>query len=236
MASVARSGRPRFQFTWLQIVTHLGAWVPLAVMVWDGFNANLTANPINELQLRTGKTALVLLILSLSCTPLSAIAGFHAAIKLRRPLGLYAFGYVLIHISLFLFNYSFDPAMLLDAVFRQQYVVAGFAAFCILLALAVTSTKGWQRRMGKSWTRLHRLVYLAGPIVIIHFIWQMKDPRQALEFGAVVAALLVVRIPSVKMALRSAAHLLVPRGGKPAGRERAVPEAKRGREKPVTPQ
>jgi sulfoxide reductase heme-binding subunit YedZ len=227
---MARLRRSRFQFTWLQIVTHLGALAPLAVMIWDGAHHGLTANPIQSLTFRTGKTALVLLVLSLCCTPLNSIFGFHEAIKLRRPLGVYAFLYALGHFSIFLLDYNFDPSMIYDAIFEKRYALVGFAAFLILLPLAITSTKGWQKRMGKSWTKLHKWVYLAALLVIVHFIWLVKaDIRQPLEFGAVVVALLVVRIPVVKRALRAAAQLLVPRGGgRRPDRKHPVPEATGG--------
>jgi len=227
---MARTQRPRFQFTWLQIVTHLGALAPLAVMFWDGAHNGLTANPIQSLTFRTGKTALVLLVLSLCCTPLNSIFGFRWAIKLRRPLGVYAFLYVVGHLSIFLLDFNFGPAMLYDAIFKQLYVLVGFAAFLILLPLALTSTKGWQKRLGKSWTTLHKFVYLAAVLVIIHFIWLVKaDIRQPLEFGAVLAVLFVVRIPAVKHALRAVAQVLVPRGRGPrAGSKPPVREAVAG--------
>jgi sulfoxide reductase heme-binding subunit YedZ len=220
--------RPRFQFTWYQIVTHLGAIAPLLVMFWDGAHNGLTVNPIQSLTFRTGKTALVLLVLSLCCTPLNSIFGFRWAIKLRRPLGVYAFLYVVGHLGIFLFDYNFDPAMLATAIFDQLYVLVGFSAFLILLPLALTSTKGWQKRLGKRWTVLHKFVYVAAVLVIIHFIWLVKaDIRQPLEFGAVLAALFLVRVPVVKHALQAVAHVLVPRGRGPR-RKAAVPEAAGG--------
>ena len=223
---MTRPRRPRFQFSWLQIITHLGALAPLGVMFWDGAHNHLTVNPILELTFRTGKTALVLLCLSLCCTPLSSIFGFHEAIKVRRPLGVYAFLYSLGHFSIFLLDYNFDPGMLFDAIVLQRYVLVGFAAFLILLPLGLTSTKGWQKRLGKNWTKLHRWVYLAVLLVIVHFVWLVKaDVRQPLEFGAGVVALLVVRIPVVKKWLRSVAQLLVPRGRGRQGQRPSVTEA-----------
>jgi sulfoxide reductase heme-binding subunit YedZ len=224
---MARLPRPRFQFGWLQILTHLGALAPLAVMFWDGAHNGLTANPIQSLTFRSGKTALVLLVLSLCCTPLNSIFGFRQAIKLRRPLGVYAFLYALGHFSIFLLDYNFDPQMLYDAIFEKRYALVGFTAFLILLPLALTSTKGWQKRLGKRWTNLHKLVYLAAGLVIVHFVWLVKaDVRQPLEFGAVVAVLLVVRIPAVKRVLRAAAQLLVPKGpGQRPGCKRPLPQA-----------
>jgi methionine sulfoxide reductase heme-binding subunit len=220
---MARVGRPAFQFSWLQIIAHLGALAPLAVMIWDGLHGNLTVNPIQELTFRTGKTALVLLVLSLCCTPLC---------KVRRPLGVYAFLYVLGHFGLFLLDYNFDPGLLSEAIFQKRYALVGFAAFLILLPLALTSTKGWQKRLGKNWTQLHKGIYVAIVLVIIHFIWLVKaDVRQPLEFGAVVAALLVVRIPIVRHTLRAAAQLLVPKGGGPRrGHEKGLAEVASSRD------
>src|SRR5262245_48372222 len=223
---MTQTRRPRFQFSWLQIIAHLGAMAPLAVMIWDGAHHHLTVNPIQELTFRTGKTALVLLVLSLCCTPLNSIFGFHAAIKVRRPLGVYAFLYVVGHLSIFLLDYNFDPSMLYDAIFEKRYALVGFSAFLILLPLALTSTKGWQKRLGKNWTRLHKWVYLAAVLVIIHFIWLVKaDYREPLEFGAGVAALLIVRIPAVKHVMRAGARLLVPRPKSPRPGSRSVVDA-----------
>ncbi|MEP7359511.1 MAG: ferric reductase-like transmembrane domain-containing protein, partial [Anaerolineales bacterium] len=155
---MARARPARFQFSWIQIITHLGALAPLAVMFWDGYHNGLTYNPIQSLTFRTGKTALVLLVLSLACTPLNSIFGFREAIKLRRPLGVYAFLYALGHFSIFLFDYMFDPQLLFDAVFMKKYALVGFSAFLILLPIAITSTKGWQKRLGKNWRPLHKWV------------------------------------------------------------------------------
>ncbi len=200
---MARARPARFKFSWLQIVTHLGALAPLAVMIWDGYHNGLTYNPIQSLTFRTGKTALVLLLLSLACTPLNSVFGFREAIKLRRPLGVYAFLYALGHFCIFLFDYMFDPLLIVDAVFMKRYALVGFAAFLILLPLALTSTKGWQKRLGKNWRRLHNLVYVAACLVIIHFVWLVKaDIREPLAFGFVVAALLALRLTPVKRAAR----------------------------------
>jgi sulfoxide reductase heme-binding subunit YedZ len=214
--------RPRF--TWLQIVTHVGAWVPLAVMIWDYFTDGLTVNPIQELTFRTGKTALVLLVLSLACTPLNTLFGFRQAIKLRRPLGLYTFMYAALHLLIFVgLDYGFDRELIYEAIFEKRYALVGFSAFLILLPLALTSTKGWQRRLGKRWTGLHRLVYLAAPLVIVHYVWLVKaDVTEPLTYGAIVAALLLVRVPVVKRVLKRAGAWLAP-GAQPAARSERKP-------------
>ena len=209
---MARARPARFKFSWLQIVTHLGALAPLVVMIWDGYHNGLTYNPIQSLTFRTGKTALVLLILSLACTPLNSVLAFREAIKLRRPLGVYAFLYALGHFCIFLFDYMFDPLLIVDAVVMKRYALVGFAAFLILLPLALTSTKGWQKRLGKTWRSLHNLVYVAACLVIIHFVWLVKaDIREPLAFGFVVAALLALRLTPVKRAARMLADRAISR-------------------------
>jgi len=94
-------------------------------------------------------------------------------------------------------DYGFDLRMLWEAVFYQQYVIVGFVAGLILLALAITSTRGWQRRLGKWWKRVQRFVYLAGVLAVLHFAWLLKEPRRALPYVAAVAVLLVLRIPAI---------------------------------------
>ena len=195
----------RWHFTKFQLAVHLGSWIPLGLLVWDAFTGDLTANPIQAATFRTGKTALVLLLASLACTPLNSIFGFRRALKVRRPLGLYAFMYVVLHFLIFVgVDYLFDLTLIYEAIFEKRYALVGFAAFLLLLTLAATSTKGWMKRLGRGWTRLHRLVYLAVGLVIVHFVWLVKsDVREPLLFGAGVAALLALRLPAVRKALGS---------------------------------
>ena len=185
---------------WLRITVHVGSLIPLAVLVWSYSHGQLTADPIRGIILRTGKTALVLLVLSLACTPVSSLFGFKRALKVRRALGLYAFLYAAIHLSVFVgLDYGFDPALLKDALLEKRYALVGLAAFLILLPLAITSTRGWMRRLGQTWKKLHQWVYLAALLVIVHFVWLVKaDIREPLMYGAVVVALLVFRIPRVR--------------------------------------
>jgi sulfoxide reductase heme-binding subunit YedZ len=90
------------------------------------------------------------------------------------------------------------------AISSQRFVLAGLAAGLLLLSLAITSTRGWQKRLGRNWKRLHRMVYLAGILVVTHFVWLSKDPREALRYGAVVSLLLLLRLPRVRRALSAA--------------------------------
>jgi sulfoxide reductase heme-binding subunit YedZ len=174
----------------------------------DAFQGNLTANPIQAAILRTGKPALVLLISSLACTPLSSIFKLRQALLVRRTLGLYAFFYASLHFLIFLgLDYGFNLPLLQEAIFEKRFALVGFSAWIILLPLAMTSTKGWMKRLGKNWKHLHRLVYLAGILAVVHFVWLVKsDIREPLSWGAVLLLLLIARISWVRrrvMALRN---------------------------------
>jgi sulfoxide reductase heme-binding subunit YedZ len=184
----------------LQVAVHVGALMPLAVMIWDWLNDNLTFNPIQEITARTGTTALILLILSLACTPANSLFGLRMAIRWRRPLGVYAFVYAALHFVTFtVLDYGLDLALLREAIFEKRYALVGFAAFLLLLPLAVTSTHGWMRRLGKRWKKLHRLVYPAALLVVVHYVWLVKsDIRVPLAYGAVIVALLAMRTKPVK--------------------------------------
>ena len=186
----------------LQVATHIGALVPLALLVWDGLHGNLTADPVRAVILRTGKTALVLLLLSLACTPASTWLGFRRAISLRRPLGLYAFLYGALHLLTFVaLDYGLDVGLLRQALFEKPYALAGLACFLLLVPLAVTATRGWMRRLGKRWKRLHRLVYLALLLALVHYLWLVKaGVRTPLPYVAIGLLLLAARLPWIRRA------------------------------------
>jgi sulfoxide reductase heme-binding subunit YedZ len=188
------------QARWLQLITHVGALLPLAILIWDYYHNQLTVNPIQEMTFRTGKTALVLLVLSLAVTPVQTVTGVRKVIPLRKWLGLYAFFYAGIHFLIFVWlDYGLNWGLLQEAIFEKRYALVGFAAFLILIPLAITSTKGWMRRLGKNWKRLHRLVYLAGLLVVVHFVWLVKaDIREPLAYGVGIVLLLVLRLPPVR--------------------------------------
>ena len=191
------------QRNWLRIVVHIGAWLPLAWLIADGWLNQLGAEPIREIILRTGKTALILLVLSLACTPVNTLLGFRPALQVRRALGLYAFMYVMLHFTTFVaVDYGLDLQLLREAIFEKPYALLGLAAFLILIPIALTSTKSWMKRLGQTWTRLHRGVYLAALLVVAHFVWLVKlDVREPLTYGAIVVALLALRLSPVRRAI-----------------------------------
>jgi sulfoxide reductase heme-binding subunit YedZ len=186
----------------LQILVHAGALWLLASLAWDYTQNTFLVDPVREMTTRTGRLALAFLLLSLACTPINTLLGYKKVLRLRRPLGLYAFVFAALHFLIFVgLDYGFDLALLRPAILDQRFVLAGTAALAILLPLALTSTKGWQRRLRKNWRRLHKLVYLSAILVILHFMWLSKDPREPRRYGIILALLLVTRIPFVKNAL-----------------------------------
>ncbi|MBN1262617.1 MAG: sulfoxide reductase heme-binding subunit YedZ [Anaerolineae bacterium] len=187
---------------WFHLLVHGLALWPLAHILWDLAWGSFLVDPVGEILTRTGRASLNLLVLSLACTPFYTLTGFAPLLRARRTSGLYAFLYVALHFLTFAgLDYGFDLRMLWEAVFYQRYVIVGFIAGLILLALAITSTRGWQRRLGKGWKRLQRLVYLANVLAVLHFAWLLKEPRQALPYVAAVAVLLALRVPALARAV-----------------------------------
>ena len=180
-------------------LVHAAALTPLLVMLWDYWQGNYLVDPIAEVTSRTGKTALILLVLVTGVHPAQHLFGFKAAIKVRRALGLYGFMYVSLHFLVFIWlNYGLDWGLIVSAVLEQRFVIVGFAAGVLLIPLALTSTKGWMKRLGKNWKRLHRLIYLIAGLYITHYLWLVKDYREPLIYAGIVALLLVLRIPAVR--------------------------------------
>ena len=185
---------------WLRALTHVICSIPFLALVWDGYNDNLTANPIQAITQRTGISALIALVLSLAITPLNTVFGFKQVVPLRRPLGLYTFWYASLHFLTFsVLDYRLDPNLLVDAIGKKPYALVGFTAYLLLAPLALTSTKGWMKRLGKRWKKLHKLIYVIAPLIIIHFIWVVKaDWREPMVYGLIVAGLFSLRIPAVR--------------------------------------
>lgn len=197
------------RLTWL---VHPLALLPLGLLVFDTLAGRLTVNPIQDITLRTGEAGLILLVLCLACTPL-ALFGLRWAGGLRKPLGLYSFLYVALHLLTFVVvDYGLDWGLIAEAIGEKRYVLAGFAAFALLAPLALTSTKGWQRRLGRRWRPLHALIYPAAILAVLHFLWLSKVPREPLIYGAVLAALLLVRLPAIRRRLGARRRAASPQG------------------------
>jgi sulfoxide reductase heme-binding subunit YedZ len=170
------------------------------LLLIDFAQDNLSANPVREIQLRTGSVAINLLMLSLACTPIYILTGFKQVMRLRRPLGLYAFFYVLLHLMNFIWiDYGFNFSILGDDLFEKRYAIAGLVSFLLLLPLAVTSFFRLRQKMGKAWKKLHFLVYPAGIAAVIHYIWQTKiGILVPVIYGIVLLLLLIIRLPVVR--------------------------------------
>ncbi|MBE2237626.1 MAG: sulfoxide reductase heme-binding subunit YedZ [Caldilineaceae bacterium] len=180
----------------------LGALTPLAWLGWRAANGDLGVDPVNTINNLSGRTAMIVLLLSLACTPLNTIFGFRKALTVRKSLGLIALVYASLHLINFVgLDYGFDFGLIFqDAVLNKPYILAGSTALLLLIPLAITSTRGWMKRLGRNWKRLHRLVYAAGVLVVLHFLWQAKaaEREEPLIYAGVLALLLIVRIPSVR--------------------------------------
>lgn len=193
------------QENWLRVIVHVGVWGPLASLIWRATHNDLGADPVNTIQNLTGRTAMILLMLCLSATPLYIVFNFRPAIKVRRALGLYAFMYAGFHfINFVALDYGFDiPFIFEDGIPQKPYILVGLTALILLVSLAITSTKGWMKRLKKNWTRLHWLIYPIGILVIAHFLWQAKaaEKYEPYYYAAILTFLLLVRVPPIRQTI-----------------------------------
>lgn len=196
------------------------ALVPGALLVLGAVRGDLGANPVETVTHRTGFTALTILMCTLAVTPLQRAFGVGALVTLRRPLGLFAFSYAVLHVLTYVVDQTYlsglgvSPAAIVEDIRERPYITAGFTAFVLLAPLALTSTKGWVKRLGGvRWRRLHRLVYPAATVAVLHFLWLVKaDLLQPLVFAGILALLLAARVvPALRARKRSG--LEVPRIG-----------------------
>jgi sulfoxide reductase heme-binding subunit YedZ len=172
---------------------------PLALLAKRALTGGLGANPIEFITHKTGFWALTFLVASLAVTPLRRITHWNEAIKFRRLIGLFAFFYALLHFTTYIvLDQFFDFHAITEDIVKRPYITVGFVAFVCLLALALTSTKGSIRRLGKRWTTLHRVVYAAGALAVLHFYWKRSakhNTSEPLVFAAILAVLLIARLP-----------------------------------------
>lgn len=172
----------------------------LSPLLWTGFSFatdDLGANPIETVLHWAGRSALIFLLAGLAITPLRRLTGWNQTIKVRRLVGLFAFFYAFLHLSIYLgLDQGFAWSFILEDVVERPFITVGAAAFLLLVPLALTSTKGWIRRLGKRWQRLHRLVYPAAVLGVLHFYWKVKaDTFWPLVAASILAGLLLIRVP-----------------------------------------
>jgi sulfoxide reductase heme-binding subunit YedZ len=185
---------------WVWLLANVGGLIPLVLLI-SGYSSGRWVDPVAEVTNRTGLAALIMLVASLAVTPINTVLGWRQIIPARKPLGLYASLYAALHLLNFIgVDYAFDVrAFLDDALLQKRYMIVGISAFLILLPLAITSTKWWMKRLGRNWKRLHQLVYVAGILAVLHFLWLVKiDIREPLIYGAILAVLLILRLPPVR--------------------------------------
>jgi sulfoxide reductase heme-binding subunit YedZ len=184
---------------WLKPGVFVGALAPLAAILWRGWHDELGANPIAQALNQLGLIALAFLIAALACTPLKTVFGWTWGNRLRRMLGLFGFFYALLHVATYTgLDQVLDWRAIWDDVAKRKFIFIGFAAFVLLVPLAVTSTNGAPKRLGFArWKRLHRLAYVAPALGVVHFVWRVKkDVTEPVVYGVVLAALLSVRVAS----------------------------------------
>ncbi|EXJ14415.1 protein-methionine-sulfoxide reductase heme-binding subunit MsrQ [Imhoffiella purpurea] len=193
-----------------KVVLFMACLAPFGIMVREAVAGSLGANPVETLLHGTGDWALRLLLVTLAMTPLRRLTGLAWPIRLRRMLGLFAFFYAVLHLTVYLWlDRELAWSTILEDILERPYIGVGFLAFLLLIPLAATSTRGWMRRLGRRWTQLHRAVYVIAALGVLHYLWLVKaDLREPLLYGAILLVLLAFRLPwnqlrSVRRGLRA---------------------------------
>jgi sulfoxide reductase heme-binding subunit YedZ len=192
-----RAPRRREPWPWLKPGIFLGGLVPLVWMSVRASAGALSANPIAQIENELGLTALVFLLAALACTPARRLLGWTWPPRVRRELGLFAFFYASLHFLAYLvLDEFFDWGAIVADIAQRPFIAVGFLALLLMVPMALTSTDGWVRRLGyRRWQRVHQLVYVAGALAAVHFIWRVKiDVSQPLTYAAIFAALIALRL------------------------------------------
>lgn len=170
--------------------------LPALSLLYRFFTQQLGAEPVETLLHESGDWGFRLLLVTLALTPLRLITGQSVWIRFRRMLGLYAFFYASMHLSIYLaLEHFFDWAEIWKDFVKRPYITVGILAWLLLLPLALTSLKALQKRMGRRWKQLHQLVYVIGMLVVFHYLWLVKkDLLEPLVYGVIFLLLLGVRV------------------------------------------
>lgn len=184
------------QLAWIKALLFVLALIPLARLIWLGVNDNLTANPIEFIERSTGTWALIILLITLSMTPIRLMTGIAWQIQLRRMMGLFMFFYACLHFTTYVWlDHWFDWSEISKHIIKHPYVLIGFSAFVLALPLALTSTNGMMRRLGARWKQLHYTVYIVAILGVLHFWWLVKkDIREPLLYAIILFLLLGIRL------------------------------------------
>jgi len=184
------------QTVYVKAAIWLFALMPLARLIWLGVNEDLGANPVEFVERSTGTWTLVILLTTLSMTPIRLLTGQVWQIQLRRLLGLFMFFYACLHITTYVWlDYSFVWVDITKDIIKHPYVIVGFSAFLLTIPLAATSNSYLIKRLKSNWKKLHQIVYLIAILGVLHFWWLVKkDVTEPIYYAAVLALLLGVRL------------------------------------------
>jgi methionine sulfoxide reductase heme-binding subunit len=169
---------------------------PFLWLLFRAGTGRLSPNPIEDVTLATGIWALRFLLLSLAITPLRRLTGWNGLIQYRRMLGLFAFFYASAHLAIYVvLDQGLELSYVFDDIAKRPYITAGMTAFALMVPLALTSTRGWIRRLGRKWQVLHRLVYVSAIAACLHFLWKVKVMiGEPVYYALILAALLAFRL------------------------------------------
>lgn len=190
----------------LKVVVFVNALIPLVLLLWDLYRKRVGPNPLQFATTTTGMLTLIFLSLTVAITPLRKIFGINSLVKVRRMLGLFAFFYGALHLLTYIwFDRGFNFVSLVQDVLKRPFILAGMAAFILMVPLAITSTNKMVKRLGgKRWAKLHRLVYLSVIAAVVHFWMLVKsDTRLPLTFAFIVVFLLGYRLLTKYMPAQS---------------------------------
>ena len=194
-----RAANPRRQILLLKTAIWVVGLVPILWLAVSFFQRNLGINPVEKIIHIQGRWTLVFLLATMAVTPIRRLTGWNRIIQVRRLIGLFAFAYACIHFLAYAgMDQLFALSYILEDVRDRRYITAGFAGLVLMIPLAVTSTRGWIRRLGKRWQRLHRLAYVAAGLGVLHYFWKVKGDT----FWPLVAALTLAGLFAARLAYR----------------------------------
>ncbi len=191
----------------MRVIVHSAGLFPLTLIGISVLRGSLSVNPIQDIEQRFGRTAFYFLVATLACRPLSTVFGWYALLRYRRTLGLYSFFYASLHFFVFAgLDYGFNLPEIGKLITEKPFILLGLLSGSILLALAITSFDWWKKKLRRKWTYLHRLVYLAGLMTVVHYGWAKKgdlfnlrgDILYPVLWGIMIVILLIMRIPMMR--------------------------------------
>src|SRR5687768_8790243 len=188
---------------WRNLIVHILASLPLLLTAYEYVTNTLPIVLDRHLVIRFGAVGLAFLVAAFSITPISILTGKTNLKPIRRPLGVYGFCYIALHLLAYAWlSNGFDWDLILRDIGERRAMSVGLLAFALLIPLALTSTNGWQKRLGRRWKVLHRLVYFAVPLSVLHYFWLERDVKDwVLVYAALVAFLFAVRLPDIRRAI-----------------------------------